>query len=83
LLAACYADSLALARAHALRSIAFPAISTGVYLYPPERAARVAAEAVSGELEAHPGAFDAILFVCFSAAAARLYSGAIEAARRP
>ena len=41
-LASCYRNSLAVAAAHDVRSIAFPAISTGVYGYPPEEAARVA-----------------------------------------
>ena len=76
LLAACYENSLALARAHHLRSIAFPAISTGVYGYPADQAAEVAAEAVGHR--ARGGAFDLILFVGFSAAATRLYAEAID-----
>src|SRR5438034_3545624 len=43
LLASCYRTALALARAHSLASIAFPAISTGVYAFPADRAARIAA----------------------------------------
>lgn len=78
-LAACYENSLALARGHGLRSIAFPAISTGVYGYPAEEAAAVAAKTVAPH--ALGGAFDLILFVGFSAAATRLYAEAIEAAR--
>src|SRR5579872_2962187 len=42
LLASCYRTSLDLAAGHALTSIAFPAISTGIYRFPPERAARIA-----------------------------------------
>lgn len=80
-LAACYRNSLALAREHGLRTIAFPAISTGIYGYPVEAAARVAAETVADELRAHPEAFDEILFVCFSAPAASAYAAALEAAR--
>ncbi|HEX8130344.1 MAG TPA: O-acetyl-ADP-ribose deacetylase [Pyrinomonadaceae bacterium] len=46
LLAGCYRNSLALAVAHGLASIAFPAISTGAYGYPPEEAAQVASHAI-------------------------------------
>jgi O-acetyl-ADP-ribose deacetylase (regulator of RNase III) len=50
LLAACYLNSLRLADENALRSIAFPAISTGAYGYPREEAARVASETISSYL---------------------------------
>jgi O-acetyl-ADP-ribose deacetylase len=49
-LAACYRNSLALAAEHGLRSIAFPAISTGAYGYPPDRAAPVVSEAIESAL---------------------------------
>src|SRR6202140_2660807 len=49
-LAACYRNSLALAADHGLRSIAFPAISTGAYGYPPERAAPVVSETIESVL---------------------------------
>ena len=52
MLAACYRNSLALAAEHALRSIAFPAISTGAYGYPPELAAPVVSEAIESVLSA-------------------------------
>jgi O-acetyl-ADP-ribose deacetylase (regulator of RNase III) len=81
LLAGCYRSSLELARAHGLRTIAFPAISTGVYGYPAPLAAEVAAAAVAGELEVHPDAFDEILFVGFGAPATRIYAEAISALR--
>jgi O-acetyl-ADP-ribose deacetylase (regulator of RNase III) len=55
LLAACYENSIALAAKQGLRSIAFPAISTGVYGYPKEEAARVSLAAVKRALEAYPG----------------------------
>jgi O-acetyl-ADP-ribose deacetylase (regulator of RNase III) len=51
LLAACYENSIALAVEHGARTIAFPAISTGIYGYPKEEAARVAVEAVTRALE--------------------------------
>lgn len=51
LLAACYRNSLALAAHHALPALAFPAISTGVFGYPPEEAATVSSEAIKGFLE--------------------------------
>lgn len=52
LLAACYRNSLLLAAEHALKSIAFPAISTGVYAYPRDEAAAVASQAVQEFLAA-------------------------------
>jgi O-acetyl-ADP-ribose deacetylase (regulator of RNase III) len=52
LLAACYRNSLALAADHGLRSIAFPAISTGAYGYPSERAAAVVSETIESVMSA-------------------------------
>ena len=80
LLANCYRSSLRLAREHGLRTLAFPAISTGVYGYPAPLAAAVAAAAVAGEIAAHD-AFDEILFVGFSDEATRIYAAAISARR--
>jgi O-acetyl-ADP-ribose deacetylase (regulator of RNase III) len=54
LLAACYENSIALAARHGLETIAFPAISTGVYGYPKEEAKAVANAAVERALKAHP-----------------------------
>jgi O-acetyl-ADP-ribose deacetylase (regulator of RNase III) len=54
LLARCYRNSLALAEQNGLSSIAFPAISTGVYGYPIELAAQVAIASTRGALDAHP-----------------------------
>ena len=66
LLAACYRNSLALAMEHGCRSVAFPCISTGVYGFPKERAARIAVESVSHFLGEHPGPVDEVIFCCFS-----------------
>jgi len=65
LLASAYANSLALARSHGLVSIAFPAISTGVYGYPPDEAAEVAIGTVSSSLRGDPH-FARVVFCCFS-----------------
>jgi len=54
LLAQCYRSSIALAARHEVRSIAFPAVSCGVYGYPPEQAARVAIASLREVLAIHP-----------------------------
>ena len=77
LLAACYGNSLSLAKAHGLRSIAFPAISTGVYGFPPERAARIAVATLAGRLTGDDN-FTQVVLCCFAPASA----GHHEAARR-
>ncbi|TLM66310.1 MAG: O-acetyl-ADP-ribose deacetylase [Deltaproteobacteria bacterium] len=66
LLAACYRRSLELAAAHRVTSIAFPAISTGVYRFPPERACRIAVREVRTFLADRPLP-EKVVFCCFSA----------------
>jgi O-acetyl-ADP-ribose deacetylase len=66
LLASCYRTALALAAEHRLASIAFPAISTGVYHFPPDRAARVAVGAVTAEIAKAPRGIARVVFCCFS-----------------
>lgn len=61
----CYRNSLDRARETGVRSIAFPAISTGAYGYPVEAAARIAVRAVAEYAAAHPDAPD-VVFCCFS-----------------
>lgn len=78
LLASCYRNSLVLARAHGLRSIAFPAISTGIYGFPKDQAAAVAAGAVKAELAAFPAAFDLLLFICFDEDSRAIYADAVR-----
>lgn len=71
LLAACYRASLALLRAAGGRSIAFPAISTGIFGYPPDQATRIAVAAVREDGARH-GDLD-ITFACFDQAMLDLY----------
>ena len=64
LLASCYRSSLALARDHGCRTIAFPAISCGVYGYPIPDAARIAIETTAAFLAGESG-IDRVIFACF------------------
>lgn len=68
LLVRCYQNVFALAREKGIRSIAFPAISTGVYAYPKEAAAEIALAAMRAEKD-----FDEIIACCFSRDDAQLY----------
>lgn len=78
LLAACYRESLRLAEAHGIGSIAFPAISCGVYGYPPELAVQVAVHAVRDWLATH-ALPERVLFCCFGAGMAQVYRTALQA----
>lgn len=74
LLANCYRRSLELAAAHELTSVAFPAISTGIYGFPPERAATIAVGTVAAFLTHTPGL--EVTFCCFSRESAELHERA-------
>lgn len=72
LLKSCYENSLSLAVAHNLRTIAFPAISCGVYGYPIEDACKIAVDTCVEALKAHPG-LEKIVFTLFSASDLEVY----------
>ena len=66
LLASCYRTALTLAAEHGLHSIAFPAISTGVYRFPADLAARIAVGTVVSEISADARGIERVVFCCFS-----------------
>ena len=81
LLASCYSVSLEIARAHQVKTIAFPAISCGAYRFPVPRAARIVLEALDGAISNYPElesltivAFDAVIENAFVKAAALMAS---------
>ena len=78
LLASCYRHSLALAVQHGVKSIAFPAISTGAYRFPPDRAAAIAVREVREFPLAHHGV-EKVIFVCFGPDALASYEEAVGA----
>jgi O-acetyl-ADP-ribose deacetylase (regulator of RNase III) len=71
-LASCYRRAIELCQTHGLASIAFPAISTGIYRFPADRAARIAVSTTVDALAAAP-AVTRIIFCCFSNDSARLH----------
>ena len=76
LLASCYSSAIALCHVNDLASIAFPAISTGVYRFPPDRAAAIAVKTVVEALPSAPS-LTRVIFCCFSADSARLHEAAM------
>jgi O-acetyl-ADP-ribose deacetylase len=77
LLAACYRHSLSLALRTHIRSMAFPAISTGAYGFPLDRAAAIAASETFRFLETYPE-FDRLIFCCYDPTARDAYARAVE-----
>ena len=75
LLADCYRNSLSLAERHALRRIAFPCISTGIYGYPLEAAARIAIDTVRAHADA---GVEEVTFCCFSEADLAVYAALLD-----
>lgn len=77
-LASCYRRSLEIAAAHGIRTLAFPSISTGIYGYPIEDAARIAVAAVR-EATAPSSVIEEVTFCCFSARDLAVYRDALSA----
>ena len=75
LLASCYRRSLEVAASLKVRSVAFPAISTGIYGFPKQRAAQIAVN----EASAYMGDIETLLFVCFDAETAEIYRRLLSA----
>ena len=73
LLASCYYNSMKIAVEHGIRTIAFPSISTGVYCFPVERAAKIAVDTVHRFLQENPDSFDLVEWVLFNDQAASAY----------
>ena len=79
LLANCYKNSLALAEQNGAKTVAFPSISTGIYHFPLERAARIAIRTIADYLETHP-AIAAVTMVCFDEHTKEAYERALAEA---
>jgi len=77
LLAGCYRRCLELAREHGAKSISFPAISTGVYGFPSERAAKIAVETV--KVHADASGVEKASFVCFDERTRGIYDELLAA----
>jgi O-acetyl-ADP-ribose deacetylase (regulator of RNase III) len=82
LLASCYRNSIELCRKHGLASVAFPAISTGIYRFPAERAAGIAVATVVDSLSTAPD-LAKVIFCCFSRDSAFLHETALAAFGSP
>lgn len=78
LLKSCYINSLQLAKDNGIRNIAFPSISTGVYHYPVDLAAKAAIATVSDFLKKHPDDFDVVTFVLFDDRTKSVYDTELE-----
>ena len=81
-LASCYRRAIELCEAGRLASVAFPAISTGVYRFPADRAATIAVGTISQSLPKAPSLAH-VIFCCFSQQSARLHAGALERIGNP
>ena len=76
LLAGCYRTALDLAAAHGLASLAYPAISTGIYRFPADLAARIAVGTVASEIASRPRGIRSVTFCCFAPESAEHHKAA-------
>jgi len=77
LLASCYRESMLVAQSHNLQSIAFPAISCGIYSYPPEQAAAIAVRAIGDSLPLCP-AIQRVILVAFEPPMVKILQSAVQ-----
>jgi O-acetyl-ADP-ribose deacetylase len=77
-LASCYVRAIELCHINGLTSVAFPAISTGAFRFPPDRAAQIAVSATATALEA-AHSIERVIFCCFSQESANLHESALAA----
>ena len=78
LLANCYFNSMKLAMDNGIRSIAFPSISTGVYSFPVELAAKIAVHTVNRFLQGTPDSFDLVEWVLFDTHTESVYEAEVD-----
>ena len=78
LLADCYRNSLKLAAEYNIRTVAFPSISTGIYAFPVERAAKIAVGTVDKFLKENLGLFNMVLWVLFDDKTEAVYREAVQ-----
>lgn len=78
LLKNCYVNSLKLAFDYSLRTIAFPNISTGIYHFPKEQAARIAITSMQNYIVSNPNSFDEIIFVCYDEENFSIYQNLLQ-----
>ena len=77
LLASCYRSCFALVEKHGIKTVAFPAISTGVYAFPMQRAARIAVRETKHFLERNQS-LEKVVLVCFGSSALEIYNTALQ-----
>ena len=78
LLASCYYNSMLVAMENGIRSIAFPSISTGIYRFPVEQAAKIAVKTVKRVLDDNEGAFDLVEWVLFDEHTEKVYEAEVD-----